>query len=202
IDVLKLIISFAKDCSTNYNAAPNGIVPRCLWQQEGSPVVAYQAGFIDGAWEIIPTTIDTGRFLQAWQPLNNAYYFTHEAGETRQRTIEVLLLMEQLYKQDALYDTLKKQFSNEFDKYVDETVTLDAQAKYNQGKLIFEVASFFFGVGEAKAALKTGKLASGMFDVLKAMPSKTTKLFEILPGKLKKSQDNILAYIASANTYI
>src|SRR5690606_18841347 len=41
-----------------------------------------------------------------------------------------------------------------------------------------------------------------MFDVLKAMPSKTTKLFEILPGKLKKSQDNILAYIASANTYI
>jgi len=62
-DVLKLSLSFAKDCSTNYNAAPIGIVPRCLWQQERSPVVTYQAGFIDGAWELIPTTIDTGRFL-------------------------------------------------------------------------------------------------------------------------------------------
>src|SRR5690606_29195813 len=145
-DVLKLAISFAKDCSTNYNTAPNGIVPRCLWQQEGSPVVAYQAGFIDGAWELIPTTIDTGRFLQAWQPLNNAYYFTNEAGQTRWQTIEILLLMEQLYQQDELYSTIKTEFSDQFDKYIDETLALDAQARYNQGKLIFEVASLFIGV--------------------------------------------------------
>src|SRR5699024_5838839 len=142
-DVLKLALSFAKDCSSNYNAAPNGIVPRCLWEQERSPVMAYQAGFIDGAWELIPTTVESGRFLQAWQPLNNEYYFTNEAGQTRWQTIEIVLLMEQLYQQDALYSTIKQEFTAEFDKYIDETIALDAQARYNQGKLIFEVASLF-----------------------------------------------------------
>src|SRR5690606_26998687 len=188
-DVLKLAISFAKDCSTNYNTAPNGIVPRCLWQQEGSPVVAYQAGFIDGAWELIPTTIDTGRFLQAWQPLNNAYYFTNEAGQTRWQTIEILLLMEQLYQQDELYSTIKTEFSDQFDKYTDETIALDAQARYNQGKLIFEVASLFVGVGEMKGLLNTGKVTSETFQVLRKIPP---SMAEFLQSATKFSKYAVL----------
>ncbi|MCX2682130.1 fibronectin type III domain-containing protein [Galbibacter sp. EGI 63066] len=171
-EILKIAVGFAKHCGNDISAAPGGIVPKCLWQdQNTNPAMAYYAGFIDGAWEIIPTTVAAGKFLYAWQPLNNSYYWTPEAIQTRQQTIELLLLMEQLHNEDALYDTLKQQFGNEFDKYIDETVALDAQARYNQGKLIFEVASFFFGVAEAKAALKTGKITSETFQMLKKIPS-------------------------------
>ena len=96
---------------------------------------------------------------------------------------------EQLYKQDALYDTIKQQFSNEFDKYVDETVTLDAQARYNQRKFIFEVASLFFGVGEIKGILNTGKVTSETFQALRKIPP---SMVQFLKSATKFSKDAVL----------
>src|SRR5690606_1483117 len=112
-----------------------------------------------------------------------------EAGQTRQQTIEVLLLMEQLYQQDALYSTIKQEFTTEFDKYIDETITLDAQARYNQGKLIFEVASLFVGVGEIKGLLNTGKVTSETFQVLRKIPPSMVKF---LKSATKFSKDAVL----------
>ena len=64
------------------------------------------------------------------------------------------------------------------------------------------MASFFFGVGEVKAFLKTGKITSNTVQILGKIPANVSKLLTALSGKLKKLQNNVLAYVLSANTYI
>ena len=165
---------------------------------------AYYAGFIDGAWEIAEMGYSIAEFSGAWNPLHPVFH-TQTGMDIRQKTMDVLAMLKKLASADDTFGQVKSLVKNEVVKYIDETVSLDAQGRYNQGKLIFEVASAFFGVAEAKALLKTGKLTSNLLSGLAKIPvrlSNVSKVMKALPGKLKKLQNNTLAYALSANTYI
>jgi len=68
--------------------------------------------------------------------------------------------------------------------------------------LVFDVASFFFGVGEVKTLIKTGKITSSTAQALARIPKNVMGLINRIPGKIKLIKNNILAYAVSINTYI
>ena len=205
-DLLKFGLGFARECGEGYGGQEAGLVPRCLWDTE-NPLAfsnAYYAGFIDGAWEIAEMGYSIAEFSGAWNPLHPVFH-TQTGMDIRQKTMDVLAMLEKLASADDTFGQVKSLVKNEVVKYIDETVSLNAQGRYNQGKLIFEVASAFFGVAEAKALLKTGKLTSNLLSGLAKIPvrlSNVSKVMKALPGKLKKLQNNTLAYIISLNTYV
>ncbi len=201
-DILKVAINFSRNCANDFQGQQNGIVPKCLWNQDLNPSIAYYAGFIDAAWEIGELVVDLYKLKDAWDPLS-PFFSTSEAFEIRQQTMDAFVMLQNLYdnkngERSKAWESIKSEVS----KYVDETVALDAQARYNQGKLIFEVASAFFGIAEIKAFAKTGKITSELLTGLSKISNNLTKVFKALPGKLKKLQNNTLAYIISVNTFI
>lgn len=174
-DVLKSVLSFTKKCAEDFKSQKNGIVPKCLWNHNVNPAMAYYAGFIDAAWEGLEMAVDLYKFKAAWDPLD-PFFLNAEAFKIRQQTIDIVILIRQLDEEDKLVSSITDTIKKEFGKYVDETLALDPQARYNQGKLIFDVASFFIGYGEVKALLKTGKITSSTLKALKGIPSKLQKM--------------------------
>ncbi len=183
-ELLQMVVEFVKNCGKGYATQNSGLVPRCLWDQNINPTVAYQAGFIDGAFEIAEVVWQASEFFSAWTP-TNPFFYSSNAEKIRQQTIDIVLMIKKLDDQDILMSTVWDEVSKSFGEYVDETVALTPQARYNQGKLIFEVVSFFFGVGEAKAFLKTGKLTSKTLTALKNLPKSYAKLVRGLQSSVK-----------------
>ncbi|CAA0253158.1 hypothetical protein USCSP91_700001 [Tenacibaculum maritimum] len=173
-DVLKSILSFTKKCAGDFKSQQKGIVPKCLWNDNDHLAMAYYAGFIDAAWEGGEMIVALYKFKAAWDPLDS-FFLNAEAFKIRQQTIDIVLLIRQLDKEDSLVSSVTSTIKKEFVKYVDETLALDPQARYNQGKLIFDIASFFIGYGEVKAFLKTGKITSATFKSLRKIPSTLQK---------------------------
>jgi len=201
-DILKIAINFTRKCAVDYQTQDAGIVPRCLWDQETNKSVAYFAGFVDGAWEILEMGISLIQLQNAWNPMS-PFFTTTEAFEIRKQTIDVISMLKALYDdKNGEVDAAIAAAKNEFSKYLDETLALDAQARYNQGKIIFEVVGLFFGVTEVKAFLTTGKLSSKLLQQIASIPSKLGKVMMALPSKLKILQNNTLAFITSAKQII
>lgn len=201
IEIIDLIFKFMYECWGSYNIQ-KGIVPKCLWDNNTFPTAAYGAGIIDGAWETVVGVVDIGTFLMAWD-IRNPYYFSNDAFQIRQQTMQFFELVGALYEgEGTIRDDTWNTIETEFNKYVDTTLDLTPQARYNQGKLIFDVGSLFFGVGEVKAFITTGKLTSKTVQILTKIPTNISKLLVALSGKIKKLQNNVLAYVLSANTYI
>ncbi len=170
-ELLQMVVAFIKKCGEGYTTQNNGLVPRCLWEQDINPAVAYYAGFIDGAFEIAELGWSATKFFKAWN-LTDPYFYDPNAAKIRQQTIDLVLMVQKLDEQDVLLSTVWSEVAKSFGEYIDETAALTPQARYNQGKLIFEVVSFFFGVGEAKAFLTTGKITSKTLMALKNIPQR------------------------------
>ncbi|UZO79838.1 fibronectin type III domain-containing protein [Aquimarina sp. ERC-38] len=168
-EILKVVLNFTKNCGEDFKTQKNGIVPKCLWDHEVNPAMAYYAGFIDGAWESVAIAVDLYQFKEAWDPLS-PFFLTSEATEIRKQTVEIILLVKQLEEKDQLASTIKTTFKQEFKKYIDTTIALTPKARYNQGKLIFDVGTMFFGIGELNTLLKTGKVTSTLLTSLKKIP--------------------------------
>ncbi|WP_161635285.1 HNH endonuclease [Aquimarina macrocephali] len=183
-DVLKSVLSFTKKCAEDFKSQKKGIVPKCLWDHNVNPAMAYYAGFIDAAWEGLEMAVDLYKFKAAWDPLD-PFFLNAEAYKIRQQTIDIVVLIRQLDEEDKLVNSITDTIKKEFGKYVDETLAFDPQARYNQGKLIFDVASLFIGYGEIKIFLKTGKITSTTLKALKGIPSKLQKMVVGI-GKLGK----------------
>ncbi len=183
-DVLKTVLGFTKKCAEDFKTQKTGIVPKCLWNHDVNPAMAYYAGFIDAAWEGLEIAVDFYKFKAAWDPLD-PFFLNTEAYKIRQQTIDVIILIHQLDEEDQLLSSVAETIKKEFKKYEDETLDFDPQARYNQGKLIFDVASLFFGYGEVKAFLKTGKITSATLKALQKIPSNLQKTVVAI-GKLGK----------------
>uniref|UniRef100_UPI00232A983F fibronectin type III domain-containing protein n=1 Tax=Aquimarina algiphila TaxID=2047982 RepID=UPI00232A983F len=192
-DVFKSVLSFTKKCAEDFKSQKKGIVPKCLWDHNVNPAMAYYAGFIDAAWEGLEMAVDLYKFKAAWDPLD-PFFLNAEAFKIRQQTIDIVVLIRQLDDEDKLVSSVTDTVKKEFGKYVDETLAFDPQARYNQGKLIFDVASFFFGYGEVKAFLKTGKITSATFKALQKIPSGLQKMVVNI-GRLGKLGKKILVKI-------
>ena len=197
-EYLKLLIDLFDKCSEGQTS---GIVPKCLWNQEYNKGIAYAAGIIDGVWEIAELTWSLAKVRAAWDP-STGLYASAEGIEIRKKTVDVINNIAQLYEEDKLASTLGENINAGFEKYSKEISKLDAKGRYLQGKLVFDVASFFFGVGEVKTLIKTGKITSSTAQALARIPENVMGLINRIPGKIKLIKNNILAYAVSINTYI
>ncbi|GAA3523314.1 hypothetical protein GCM10022393_42680 [Aquimarina addita] len=113
-------------------------------------------------------------------------------------------MIKKLDDQDILLFTVGDEIGKAFSTYLDETIALTLQARYNQGKLIFEVVSFFFGVGEAKAFLTTGKITSKTLTSIKNLPKAYAKFIEglkvtgeLLKVTIKRIDDTVSAIMVN-----
>ncbi len=180
-ELLQMVLAFVKSCGEGYTNQDGGLIPRCLWDHNINPAMAYYAGFIDGAFEIGELGWDAVKFFKAWNP-GDPYFFDPNAFEIRQQTIDLVLMVQKLDRDEMFLSTAGSEVTKSFDNYLEETVALTPQARYNQGKLVFEVASFFFGVGEAKAFLTTGKITSKTLQTIQKLPKSFASLIKGLKG--------------------
>ncbi len=197
-DLLKLYIVILKQCASDFSKQTEGIVPKCLWNQNFNPAVAYYAGFIDGAWETLEGVVGIGKFAGAWS-LQNPIFYTEEGARIRQETILMMTMIGELYSSEEKRSEAAKQISTLFDGYVDDISSLDSQGRYLQGKLIFDIAGFFIGVSEINAFIKTGKITSATLKGLQKLAKGGKKLVLAIGKKIEVDKNKIVTYILNAN---
>jgi hypothetical protein len=178
----------------SYYAVEGGLIPDYLWKSGMVNPIA--AGFIDGAWQTIEGTWGIVKFLDAWKnPFGEPLICTpQEALEIRLGTWQFVQFLNELVTNPETraqtWNALKASFSD----YIDETLGLDNQALYNQGKLVFDVITLFIGVGEVKAILNGQKVTIGIVALMQAVPKHLSKLVFRLKNfglSLVKSGDNL-----------
>jgi hypothetical protein len=178
------------------------IDPELIWQWmwQNGYVNPYGAGFIDGFRQTVGSLFNAAEFTAAWDVANSTSFYSPEAYEKRLQTLALAELIRDLATSASFRTQFWNSLKTEINNYVDETLALTPQAMYNQGKLVFDVASLFVGIGEVNTLLKTGSLTLGLVAVLKSTP----KAFAAALTSAKKlgmvvvrSGDNIL--IKSAN---
>lgn len=153
----------------SYYAVAGGLIPEYLWKS--GLVHPTAAGFVDGMWNTIEGAWGIANFLNAWQPNN----FSAEALMIRMETWQFVVFLNELVASPDARAQAWNEVKVSFGGYIDETLALDNQALYNQGRLLFDVASLFVGVGELKALLKGQKITVGIVSVLNAIPRNLSK---------------------------
>ena len=194
-------------CSVSDNLIPrclwdNGFASSTAGKLLGLPSYS---GIIDGAYQTIKGVVSlaalagkfsygTARFFNCWiNPLEySSYGIDPNCQGTRDGTKEVLGYVEKFVKdpatRSATYDiakNFKSALSAEFDTWWNQTLCIgntpeqERCCQYNQGRLIFDIASCFIGVGEFKAAAEGGSFFA-------KITSQLTKVSDVL-SKIKTS---------------
>ncbi|AYQ32160.1 hypothetical protein [Runella sp. SP2] len=73
------------------------------------------------------------------------------------KTFETFDMIRELVNNKTVRDQAWVQIKKQAGEYIDETVCLQNSCRYEQGKIAFEVASMFVGIGELKAGLQAAK---------------------------------------------
>jgi len=80
-----------------------------------------------------------------------------------------------LIKEPGLLLYILPEIKKQISAWAIETAGLDAQAQYNQGRAVFEIATLFIGVGEIKGAIKSGESNYGLTRVLTKVDANSGK---------------------------
>ena len=193
---------FLKNCYDSYKLQKEGYVPRCLWDHNlyipNGPFgyyindPAFSSGIVDGLIETADGVLDIVKFLDCYNPTSFRAW-TDECVDTRDKTYNALkqmyLVISNKDKLNEAYDAVKGKLG----EYIDETTAVDNQARYNHGKIVFNVASLFIGVGEAKALLNGEKTLAL---VLKEGLSAYATIPETILKLTQKAGREGIAYIA------
>ena len=193
---------FLKNCYDSYKLQKEGYVPRCLWDHNlyipNGPFgyyindPAFSSGIVDGLIETADGVLDIVKFLDCYNPTSFRAW-TDECVDTRDKTYNALkqmyLVISDKDKLNEAYDAVKGKLG----EYIDETTAVDNQARYNHGKIVFNVASLFIGVGEAKALLNGEKTLAL---VLKEGLSAYATIPETILKLTQKAGREGIAYIA------
>ncbi|MEP3446196.1 MAG: hypothetical protein ABJN53_15460, partial [Flavobacteriaceae bacterium] len=86
-----------------------------------------------------------------------------------------------------------------FSDYVDNISSFDAQGRYLQGKLIFDIAGLFVGITEIKAFIKTGQLTSSTLQGLQKLAKGGKKLVWALGKNIEVDKNKVVTYLLAAN---
>ena len=78
--------------------------------------------------------------------------------------------LKELYQNSQQREELINSIKQSINEYAYETIDNTPQAKYNQGKLIFNVATLFVGIGEINGILKGEKVTITVIELLKTLP--------------------------------
>jgi polyhydroxyalkanoate synthesis regulator phasin len=151
-------LAFMKKCKSDYALQKEGYIPRCLWDHnQNVPYVndmAFSAGFTDGLIETVVGVFQMSKFASCWDFTSPTSFFSSDCIEIRDKTQQVLQLAYTTFSDYDKFSTATGGAWSSIKGYTDESSKLDNQARYNQGKIVFNVASLFIGAGEAKAILK------------------------------------------------
>ncbi|SER77379.1 hypothetical protein, partial [Flavobacterium frigoris] len=154
------IIDFIKNCKTDYATQKEGYIPRCLWDHDKNvPYIqdaALIAGFTDGLIETAVGVFDIYKFTTCLD-IRNYRAWTRECFETREKAFAIIKIAYTTFTDLEKFTNATSGIWTGIKAYGVETGGFDNQARYNHGKIIFNVASLFIGVGEAKAILKGEK---------------------------------------------
>jgi hypothetical protein len=180
--IFSAIYEVLKKCiSTNFAAHCEdgncGLVPKCLWNTNiGTYYLAdpaFIAGFVDGAYltvkDLFSGSINALKCANCFSPTGIGFY-GGECQEVRQKTFEFFEFFRKLSTDGQLRDQVWGELKKQASEYIDQTVCVtDPLCRYNQGKLIFDVATMFIGVGEVSAALKVGLKGTQMLKVVQVI---------------------------------
>jgi hypothetical protein len=215
---LSQLLNFFKTiCETEACPAANeGILPQCLWNNKITPVAAppftegdipTSAGVIDGLYLSIKGLVDLGisvkdaiQYLNCFNPHEVDTWLSKECVTNRKNAVANLLLMSEIIKDreklKSVVSTVGSTLGNSFLKWGDETFCISSNAllpsrccRYNQGKLIFDIASLFIGIGEVKAAMNGGNIVSflsGKLDKLAKYYERYKKVSTIIEVSAKR----------------
>jgi hypothetical protein len=184
-------------CTIGNNLVPRCLWDNDLSSIPLSPTASLptMAGVIDGAYQTIEGLAELGvlaakfqigslKFLNCWvNPLEFSKFGSDpNCQETRKETIEAVDYVKRFATDPATrnsaYETfkdLKDAIGTQFDQWWDETFCIGSSneqfrcCQYNQGRLVFDVASCFFGVGELKLAAKGGNVFGAIGNQLAKM---------------------------------
>ena len=146
------------------------------WMWQNGYVNPYAAGFIDGFRDSINSLYSSIEFAAAWDRRIPFIYNSERSEQIRLQTKAYIGLIVDLILSRDLRTELWTDLKTEFSDYIDETLTWSTQGMYNQGKLIFDVATLFFGVGEINAILKGQKLSDVLLSSLRKIPQQLDNL--------------------------
>ena len=184
LDTLKKFWDVIKQCKSDYKNQQEGYIPRCLWDHDNyvpngifipySFDPAFASGFVDGAIETVDGIIKIVEVISC-HDITSPTFYTDRCKDVRTQTWNTMRDIMNI----IIYEDKRKAFFRDigtmFSEYVDETLGLDNQARYNQGKLAFDAVSMFFGAGEIKAATKSGRLLSVLKNNIKKIDVKKLK---------------------------
>jgi hypothetical protein len=188
----KKIIAFLEKCKNDYALQTEGYIPRCLWDNNlNIPYIqdpALTAGVADGLIETVVGVYDITAFATCFDFLQYRAW-TIDCIETRTKTYSVIKIAYETFTNYDHFSNATAGLWTGIKEYTIETASTSNQARYNQGKIIFNVASLFIGVGEANAILKGEKTLITVLKesvaAYKQLPKSLAKLITKTGSKLK-----------------
>lgn len=194
---------YINNCIEAYKLQTEGYVPRCLWDHNNyvptGTFIPYNidpamiSGVIDGALEMGKGVYDIATFIKCIDPTSVDFWLKKSCFDLRTKTGKVIGELTDLLADSVLLNKAFEGIGTSFNEYLSETVAISNQARYNQGKLIFNIASLFFGVGEANAIVKGEttllKVVQASLKSYAAIPKSIAKL-------MQRASNSGLAYVA------
>ncbi len=205
------IWKFFRQCYDDYKNQKEGFVPRCAWDHDyNTPYTlldfALSAGIIDAFIATGGDIINVATFITCFNLLDPARVWSKECIDSRSVAYDVVNQVAEIFgsktKRESALLNIKKVFAD----YVDETAAINNQGRYNQGKLVFNVASSFIGVGELKALSSGAKLNTVLTKSMSefaALPKSIGRLFWSAgekSGAFLRQSANTAALIYRLNT--
>ena len=156
--------AFLQKCRDDYKTQTEGTIPRCVWdhpvQIPYSPAdLAFGCGFVDGGLELVQSGADLVRFFSCFSPTQA---FTPDCIELRDKTQKVFSQLVEVFSDKEKAKLALGQTFNKIGGYFKETLKIDNQARYNQGKALFTIASMFVGAGEMAAVARGERTLAGI----------------------------------------
>jgi hypothetical protein len=152
---------FGFECYETYKNY-DGIIPQCFWNNSNCKATVDQCygtamvcGIIDGVFITVKDIFSIIEFVDCWTPTGAGYYSAN-CAIIRDKTEQTINAIKEVCNSpngtSQIYSVIKSSLGD----WASTTFCTDKTCAYNQGRLIFDVVSLFYGVGEAKAILKTG----------------------------------------------
>ncbi|CAI9429630.1 hypothetical protein MSHRCOH1_05410 [Candidatus Ornithobacterium hominis] len=77
----------------------------------------------------------------------------------------------EIFSSEEKLQQVTQSIQQQLSEYIDKTASVSNQARYNQGKLTFDVVTLFVGVGEAKSYLKGNNVFNKLKDYIDKLSS-------------------------------
>ena len=182
---------FDVNCINNYKNY-DGVIPECAWNNmlldampDKGKGCAMVCGLLDGAFITIKDAINITALVDCWSPLN-PNSSSQYCEDVKSKTLESIKTIREICGSSEGYRKIYNAIVKELDDWSVATFCTDRTCAYNQGKLLFDVLSVFYGGTEVKAALKSGVAGARIAQMMEEV-DKTFKIISKTFTSLGKS---------------